>query len=201
MNNFIEVFREDYGEKLGEDAHQYFDFILGATHRMKALIQGLLNYSRLGKSRSAEILNLNEMLAEIKENLAAAISSKNAVVEVGKLPSINCMKTETMQLFQNLINNAIKYTAPGVVPTITVNAEDRGDAWEFCIADNGIGIPDTQQDKIFNMFSRLHAEGDYEGQGIGLAFCKKIVELHGGKIWFESEPGNGSRFYFTISKD
>ncbi len=200
VNNFIEVFKEDYGEKLGEDAHQYFDFILGATHRMKALIEGLLNYSRLGKSRGAEMINLNEVLTETKENLAAAISAKKAVVELGEMPTIHCMKTETTQLFQNLINNAIKYTAAGIVPKISVSAVERGDAWEFCVADNGIGIPDIQQEKIFNMFSRLHGEGEYEGQGIGLAFCKKIVELHGGRIWVKSSSDKGSSFYFTISK-
>jgi signal transduction histidine kinase len=201
VNNFIEVFREDYGEKLGEDAHQYFDFILGATHRMKALIEGLLNYSRLGKSRGAELLNLNDVLGDTMDNLAAAIAAKNAVVKIGKMPTTAfCMKTETTQLFQNLINNAIKYTASGVVPKITVQAKDVGDAWEFCVTDNGIGIPAMQQEKIFNMFSRLHGEGEYLGQGIGLAFCKKIVELHGGKIWVESEPGQGSKFYFTFSK-
>ncbi|MBI1226692.1 MAG: hypothetical protein GC192_15770 [Bacteroidetes bacterium] len=200
VNNFIEVFQEDYGDKLGDEAHQYFDFILGATHRMKGLIEGLLNYSRLGKSRGAEMLDLNEILNVTKENLTAAISAKNAEVVVGNLPSLSCMKTETTQLFQNLINNAIKYTAPGVVPKITVSAAEREGEWEFCVADNGIGIPDIQKEKIFNMFSRLHGEGEFQGQGIGLAFCKKIVELHGGRIWVESEPGQGSRFYFTISK-
>ncbi len=201
VNNFIEVFKEDYGEKLGEDAHQYFDFIFGATHRMKALIEGLLNYSRLGKSKWAEKVDLNEVIAITRANLAATIASKKAMVnEDGQMPCIVCMKTETTQLFQNLINNAIKYTAPDVVPKITITADDKDSHWEFCVADNGIGIPEVHQSKIFNMFSRLHGDGDYQGQGIGLAFCKKIVELHDGNIWVNSEPGKGSLFYFTISK-
>jgi light-regulated signal transduction histidine kinase (bacteriophytochrome) len=201
VNNFIEVFKEDYGEKLDEDAHQYFDFIFGATHRMKALIEGLLNYSRLGKSKWAEMVDIKEVMAITRANLAATIALKKAVVhEVGTMPSIVCMKTEMTQLFQNLINNAIKYTAPNVVPKISITAEDKGSHWEFCVADNGIGIPAEHQTRIFNMFSRLHGEDVYQGQGIGLAFCKKIVELHDGNIWVKSEPGEGSLFYFTISK-
>ena len=200
VNSFIEVFKEDYGEKLGGDAHQYFEFMLGATRRMKSLIEGLLNYSRLGKSRGAEEVDLNEVLTAVKENLAATIEFKHAAVEVVPLPTLKCMKTETTQLFQNLINNAIKYTAAGVAPKVTISAEEKGNAWEFCVADNGIGIPQAQQGKIFSMFSRLHGDGEYEGQGIGLAFCKKIIELHGGRIWVTSELGQGSTFYFTISK-
>jgi signal transduction histidine kinase len=201
VSNFIEVFKEDYQEKLGEDAHQYFDFIIGATQRMKALIEGLLNYSRLGKSRGPEMVDLGEVITDIKGNLKAAIESKNATVSVeGPMPAINCLRTETTQLFQNLINNAIKYTAPDTEPRITVKATDKGHEWEFCVTDNGIGISPNHQEKIFNMFSRLHNEDEFQGQGIGLAFCKKIAELHNGAIWVESEPGKGSAFYFTISK-
>jgi light-regulated signal transduction histidine kinase (bacteriophytochrome) len=167
---------------------------------MKALIEGLLNYSRLGKSRGVEPINLNHLLDDVKGNLAAAIKSKKAEIEVGKMPTIKCMKTEMMQLFQNLINNAIKYTAPDVRPKVRIDVEEQDEAWQFSVKDNGIGIPDNQQGKIFNMFSRLHGDGEYQGQGIGLAFCKKIVDLHGGSIWLESMLGQGSTFYFTISK-
>lgn len=200
VNNFIEVFKEDYGDKLDEDAHQYFDFIISATTRMKALIEGLLNYSRLGKSRGAERVDLNELVEGVKTTLTAAIMAKKAVVDFEPLPTVVCMRTEITQLFQNLINNALKYTAPGVAPKVFVKVRERNKLWEFCIEDNGIGILKEQQVKIFNMFSRLHGDGEYHGQGIGLAFCKKIVELHGGTIWVKSEPGQGSSFYFTISK-
>jgi light-regulated signal transduction histidine kinase (bacteriophytochrome) len=200
VDNFIEVFKEDYGDKLDDKAHQYFDFINGATGRMKGLITGLLNYSRLGKSRGAEPIKLNELLEGVKGNLAAAIKAKIAELHIGEMPKVVCMKTETALLFQNLINNAIKYTAANVRPKVTVLAQEMEDRWQFSVADNGIGIAVIHQSKIFNMFSRLHGDGEYQGQGIGLAFCKKIVELHGGSIWVESAPGQGSTFYFTISK-
>lgn len=200
VNNFIDVFKEDYGDKLDDDAHQYFDFIIGATTRMKALIEGLLSYSRLGKSRGAERVDLNEVMEGVKINLTAAIMTKNALVDFEPLPTVVCMKTEITQLFQNLVNNALKYTAPDVAPRVFVKVKEKNSSWEFCIEDNGIGIPPEQQTKIFNMFSRLHGDGEYHGQGIGLAFCKKIVELHNGKIWVKSNIGQGSSFYFTISK-
>jgi len=200
VNNFIDVFKEDYGDKLDGDAQQYFDFITGATARMKALIEGLLSYSRLGKSRGAERVDLNQVMDGVKVNLTAAIMAKNAVVDAEPLPALVCMRTEITQLFQNLVNNALKYTAPGVRPQVFVKARERSSLWEFCVSDNGIGIAKEQQAKIFNMFSRLHGDGEYHGQGIGLAFCKKIVELHGGTIWVKSAPGQGSSFYFTISK-
>ncbi len=201
VNNFIEVFKEDYGDKLDRDADQYFDFITGATSRMKALIEGLLSYSRLGKSRGAESVDLNELMNNVKVNLHAAIVAKDAVVEWGPLPTLVCLRTETTQLFQNIVNNAIKYTAPSVVPLVDISAQESAQEWEFCVSDNGIGIPEGQQAKIFNMFSRLHGDGEYQGQGIGLAFCKKIAELHGGRIWVKSAPGQGSSFYFTLSKN
>ncbi len=200
VDNFIEVFKEDYCDKLDDKAHQYFDFINGATGRMKALITGLLNYSRLGKSRGAEPIDLNQLLDGVKGNLAAAIKAKKVELHIGEMPKVVCMKTETAVLFQNLINNAIKYTAANVRPNVTVLAQEMEDRWQFSVADNGIGIAVNHQSKIFNMFSRLHGDGEYQGQGIGLAFCKKIVELHGGSIWVESVPGQGSTFYFTISK-
>jgi len=201
VNNFIEVFKEDYGSKLDKDADQYFDFITGATSRMKALIEGLLSYSRLGKSRGAEKVDLNELMHGVKENLHAAIVAKKASVEWEPLPTLACMKTETTQLFQNLVNNALKYSLPAVAPLVRIGVEEKAQEWEFCVSDNGIGIPKEQQGRIFNMFSRLHGDGEYQGQGIGLAFCKKIAELHGGRIWVSSVPGQGSSFYFTVSKN
>lgn len=201
VNNFIEVFKEDYGEKLDDDAHEYFDFIFGATARMKALIEGLLSFSKLGKSGEFVEVDLGAMVSDVLKTIDAAVEEKNAVINIDHLPTLMCLPVEIAQLFQNLVVNAIKFTEPGKVPEVRIKAQDKGSHWEFCVSDNGIGIDPVGQKKIFGMFARLHLAEDYQGQGLGLAFCKKIVELHEGTIWVESGVGEGSSFYFTISKN
>ena len=120
---------------------------------------------------------------------------------MGELPEIIGLKTEIRLLFQNLITNAIKFCADGVQPKITVKGQKVDEGWEFSVSDNGIGIEEKHQEKIFTIFNRLHSREEYKGTGIGLAHCKKIVDLHQGKIWVESEPAKGSAFHFFISKD
>ena len=132
--------------------------------------------------------------------MAIGIAENNATVNIGELPIVNGYLSGLKSLFQNLISNAIKFRKSDVNPMVTISAKAKGRVWVFEIKDNGIGIDKAFYDKLFIIFQRLHNKTEYPGTGIGLAHCNKIVELHGGKIWVESEPEKGSAFYFTIPK-
>lgn len=200
VSNYLEIFQEDYPERLEGEATMYFEFINSAVERMRKLISGLLSFSRLGTSGDAENIDLNQTLSRIQLDLANVINTRNIKIEIDKLPTVHGYRIEIKQLFQNLISNAIKFTKPEIAPNIKITFDETNNFYNFHIADNGIGIPDKDFSKIFDMFSRLHSTKDYEGQGIGLAFCKKIVELHHGNIWVTSEFGKGSTVHFTLKK-
>jgi light-regulated signal transduction histidine kinase (bacteriophytochrome) len=129
------------------------------------------------------------------------IKENHGTVRVAKLPVLNAFPTELKLLFQNLISNSIKFKRKGHPPEISIDAVQEDGQWKFSIADNGIGIEEQYRQRIFIIFQRLHNRSEYEGSGIGLAHCKKIAELHGGKIWVDSVPGEGSTFFFTISAE
>ena len=194
----IDILEQDFAEKCGPEASQLLKFISGASDRMNELIKGLLEYSRLGSNRKMSKTNLNRLLNTIKADMGSRITNTAAVVEVANLPVIAAYKAELRVLCQNLISNAIKFIAQGVVPHIVIDAVEDGPYWHFTVKDNGIGIAKKNQKKIFSIFQRLHNKEEYEGTGIGLSHCQKIVHLHGGKIWVESEEGEGSTFHFTI---
>jgi signal transduction histidine kinase len=139
------------------------------------------------------------VLAGVLRNLAPTLEEAGAKVDAGNLPFVHGDATQLGQLFQNLLTNAVKYHRPGVAPFITVDAERDGQAWRVSVTDNGIGIEPQHAERIFNMFQRLHGREAYPGTGIGLAICRKIVELHGGRIWVEPAPDGGSCFRFTIA--
>ncbi len=200
VDNFVDLFQEEYGDKLDEDAAQYFSFIKGATVRMKGLITGLLNYSRLGKSDVKSEVDLDQTLKEIQEDFSTKIAERNVQINSMELPKVVGHPVELRQLFANLITNAIKFTPRERDPIINITYEDQKFSHQFKIEDNGLGIKEEHLGKIFNMFTRLHSAKDYEGTGIGLAFCQKIIELHRGKISVESQVGKGSTFTFTIRK-
>lgn len=200
VDNFIDLFQEDYGDKLDSEALQYFDFIKGATSRMKALITGLLNYSRLGRSEIKSKIDLNKVLEEIKADFTITINEKDASITSDPLPTINGYPVELKQLFANLISNALKFIPPERTPKIHISTEEKEHQYIFKVRDNGLGIKDEHLSRIFSMFTRLHSARDYKGTGIGLAFCQKIVDLHKGKITVVSEVGKGSTFRFTIKK-
>ncbi len=200
VDNFIELFEEEYGDQLDAEAAQYFSFIRGATERMKGLITGLLNYSRLGKSGRRVKVELSQLLEEVKIDFTNRIDDTGAVITSDSLPQISGYPVELRQLFANLIGNAIKFMPEGKIPKIHVSVSESTNFYTFKIADNGLGIKDVHLDKIFNMFTRLHSAKEYEGTGIGLAFCQKIVELHKGKITVDSTVGEGSTFTFTLKK-
>jgi len=200
VNSFVDVIKEEYGTTTDEELDTYFVFIEQSLTRMREMINGLLNYSQIGISRKFQSLDFNELLAEVAKDLEILIKEKKATIQSSDLPAVVCLKVEIKQLFQNLITNAIKFQPPDNRPIISISWRELPDSWEFCVADNGIGITAKKQKEIFQMFTKLHLPSKYEGYGIGLAFCKKIVELHNGKIWVESSVGSGSQFYFTIQK-
>jgi light-regulated signal transduction histidine kinase (bacteriophytochrome) len=166
---------------------------------MQNLINDLLAYSRVGtRGNAMEATDTNFLVERTCADLSASIEEKGATVTSANLPTVDVDPMQFGQLFQNLIANAIKYSAPGRKPEVSVTAAREEHAWHFTVKDNGIGIDPEYFERIFIIFQRLHGKEDYEGTGIGLAICKKIVERHGGRIWVESEPHQGSAFHFTV---
>lgn len=200
VSNYLEIFQEDFPERLDGEATMYFQFINKAVERMRNLISGLLSFSRLGTSGQMENIDLNLTLKRIKDDLNNVIAQREITIEYKPLPTVTGYRIEIKQLFQNLISNAIKFTAPDATPHIVISFEETANYYNFHVTDNGIGIPEKDFSKIFDMFSRLHSTKEYEGQGIGLAFCKKIVELHLGNIWVSSNFGEGTSVHFTLKK-
>ncbi len=163
------------------------------------MINGLLEYSKAGGAESDwERVDSDRAVDAALTNLQVAVSESGASVELGKLPTVLASRTQLVNLFQNLIGNAIKYRRRGVVPEVKVGAVRAEDMWHFTVADNGIGIAADHGDQVFKIFKRLHGRHEFEGSGLGLSICQRIVEAHGGRIWLDSEPGVGSRFSFTL---
>ncbi len=198
ISNFAKLLNTNYAGKFDETADKSFKFIIEASDRMSALIKGLLDYSRIGREIRLATVNCNQLLVDIKHDLSAIIEETKTVIEVGDLPNVLGNPTDMRLVFQNLINNAIKFRRGDVSPRITINCLKQKKHWEFSCNDNGIGFEEKHNKKIFHIFQRLHSRKDYAGTGIGLSHCRKIVELHGGKIWAESKPKEGTTFYFTI---
>jgi PAS domain S-box-containing protein len=198
VSNYISVIREDYAPKLDGNALKYLASMNRAVNRMKMLIKALMDTSRLGHDIRLTTINFRELIENVMADLDSVIKSSNAVVEVSSMPVINGYEPELRQLFQNLISNAVKFQKKGNQPRISIRSKKLKNKWQFSVADNGIGIDPVHFDRIFVIFQRLHNSEEFEGNGIGLANCLKIIDLHNGKIWVESEPGNGTTFYFTI---
>ena len=201
MSGFAQLLNKFYKGKLDERADEFIQEIISGAADMKSLIDDLLQFSRVQRQeRVAEPTDCSEALDEALAGLRAAIEESGAVVERGDLPEILASRSQFIQLFQNLVGNAIKYRGDAR-PEVHISAEPgsgTASGWIFRVRDNGIGMNPEHLDRIFLIFQRLHTPDEYSGTGIGLAICKKIVELHGGRIWAESEPGKGSTFCFTI---
>jgi chemotaxis family two-component system sensor kinase Cph1 len=197
IKSFIDLLGEEYGDKLGIVGKQYLDFISESSYGLSSVVKDLLDYSRLGTNLKMTKVDCNKLVESIQKDLTSAISKSKATFKVEKLPEITGFKTELRLLFQNLISNAIKFCAEDTPPHIIITAQ-KGKNWTFSIQDNGIGIAKENQKKIFTIFQRLHSKNNYEGTGIGLAQCKKIINLHGGEIWINSKQDLGSTFCFSI---
>ncbi|MBS1564138.1 MAG: PAS domain S-box protein [Bacteroidetes bacterium] len=199
ISGFVERLHNLYKGRLDSTADTYINFTLQASDRMKVLIKDLLDYSRLGRQKEMQPADCNRLLGEVLEDLGKVIQENNARIVATSLPVIqNVLPTEIKLLFQNLVTNSIKFHKPGISPEINIDARRENGHWLFSFRDNGIGIDDQHHERIFIIFQRLHTREEYEGSGIGLAHCKKIVELHGGRIWVSSSPQEGSTFHFTI---
>jgi PAS domain S-box-containing protein len=199
--SYLQLLDKRYKNKLDEDAKVFIDYAVDGATRMKALINDLLAYSRLGThGKLFEPVDCEKILNRTLANLEPQIIESGAVITHDPLPEIIADEAQIIQLFQNLMSNAIKFRGDKT-PEIHVGAKRAGREWLFSVRDNGIGIEPEFVDRIFILFQRLHTIDEYEGTGIGLAICKKVVERHGGRIWVESQPGSGTTFYFTIPEN
>jgi len=200
VSSYTQLLVRRYGDRLDGDAKEFMDFIVDGAARMKQLIEDLLAYSRVGtRGRSLEPTESLAALDKALVNLRIAQEASGAAVTHDPMPKVVADPGQLTQLFQNLIGNAMKFRG-AAAPRIHVGAETREHVWVFTVKDNGIGLDTQYADRIFMMFQRLHNKTEYPGTGIGLAICKKIVERHGGRIWVDSRPGQGSTFGFTIAR-
>lgn len=200
IGNMTQLISKKYYNQFDDQGKKILDYVTTATKRMTLLIRGLLEFSRIGNIRETEKVDCQELVRNIVLDLDATIKAVNGIIKISELPPVKGNLVELRMLFQNLISNGLKFRKPDVSPIIAVSAKETNTYVEFCVEDNGIGIEETDYEKIFLIFQRLHATEDYEGTGLGLANCRKIVELHGGKIWIDSKKGAGTSFYFTLDK-
>jgi PAS domain S-box-containing protein len=199
ISGFTELLEKRYKGHIDEKADKYINFIVDGTKQMDQIIHDLLAYSRVQtKAQEFGLIDTNKALDQALSNLHSSIRESGAIITRDPLPEIYADGTQITQVFQNLIGNALKFQKPGITPVIHISATCDDGTWRFSVTDNGIGIELRFADRIFMIFQRLHAKGEYEGTGIGLAICKRIVERHGGEISVQSEPGAGSTFSFTI---
>ena len=203
VTSFMTLLNKKYGSNFDETATSYIDFAIDGAKRMRLLILDLLEYSRVGKmAETTEFIDLNALIEEIKILCRKQIEEHNAnIIIFGTLPLIKSYKSPLLQLFQNLISNALKYSRSGIRPIVKISVITEDNNWLFAIEDNGIGIEEEYFDRIFVIFQRLHSREEYGGTGMGLAVTKKIVESLGGKIWLDSTVNKGSKFYFTMPKN
>ena len=195
---YTQLLAERYQGKLDSAADRYISYAVEGATRMQALLEDLLAFSRVGRNGVVPApTDANSAVDESLKNLALALKEHNVTVTCNPLPTIFADHFQIVQLFQNLLGNAIKFRAKQN-PCITISAEQKGREWLFSVFDNGIGIAEEHKDLVFKIFQRLHTRTEYSGNGVGLAICKKIVEHNGGRIWVESELGRGSDFRFTF---
>jgi signal transduction histidine kinase len=195
---YTQLLGERYRGKLDDNADKFIGYASEGAQRMQVLIQDLLAFSRVGRNGfTSGSVDCNAVMAEVLQTLAPAIQESSAGISYAELPSVWADRTQVTQVFQNLIQNAIKFRGKEA-PLISVQAEKADQQWRFSVSDNGIGIAPEHAENIFVVFQRLHARTEYSGNGIGLAICKKIVEHYHGKIWVESQTGSGSSFKFTL---
>jgi PAS domain S-box-containing protein len=196
--SFSELLEKEFIGKLGENGEFYSNFISKSSTRMQLLVKGLLDYSRIGREKKLVEIDCNQIMKDVFSDMIINIKESNAEITVSDLPHLKGYETEIRQLFQNLVSHALKFRKKDVAPKIKIYVQKREDDWLFSIQDNAIGIEESNQQKLFVIFKRFNNREEYEGTGIGLAHCKKIVELHGGTIWADSKLEEGSTFNFTI---
>jgi len=198
VSSYTELLERRYGDKLDDKGRTFINFAVDGAVRMQRLINDLLEFSRVStRGKPMQSVDVNRVLGAVRANLSVAIREAGALVTNEALPSVVADETQLVQLLQNLVGNAIKFRG-GERPLVHVSAQPGATECVFAVRDNGIGIAPEYFERIFVIFQRLHARGEYPGTGIGLAVCRRIVERHGGRIWVESAPGQGSTFYFAL---
>jgi PAS domain S-box-containing protein len=200
VSSYTQLLEKRYSDKLDQDAHDFINFAVDGAHRMQRLINDLLEYSRL-TTRGKEFSETDacSVLGKAIRNLQIKIEDNGAVITNGELPKVKADEEQLIRIFQNLVDNAIKFRATEN-PRIHVDCRSKDNFWMFSVKDNGIGIDAKYKERIFQLFQRISNRTEYSGTGIGLAICKRIIERHGGRIWMESEPGNGTTFFFTLKQ-
>jgi len=199
IGSFSQLLARRYSVHIDQEMSEYIYYIVDGVSRMQQLIRDLLEFSRIG-TRKMDIkdVNMEDVMLKCLSNVRYSIEESNASVTYDEMPTVACDSTKMVQLFQNLVSNAIKFRDEKP-PKVHISVLDLTDKWQFTVSDNGIGIDPEYQEKIFLIFQRLHTN-EYPGTGIGLAICKKIVEIHGGEIWLDSKLGKGTNFHFTLRK-
>ncbi len=198
ITSYLELLLSRAREKMGEEEHEFIGYALDGARRLQVLIEDLLAYARVDtQARPLEPTDCERVLDTVLANLKLAISESQTVIEREPLPTVLGDTIQLTQVFQNLLGNAIKFHG-SASPKISIGARRNNDEWVFFVKDNGIGVDPKNLDRIFVLFQRLHTRREYPGTGMGLAICKKIVERHGGRIWAESKPGQGTTFFFTL---
>ena len=198
ITSYLQIVSSRYKDKIDQEGVEFIGYALDGSARMKNLINGLLEFSRLNNITDVKKMNTNATLTAVLQGLEFYINESKAEIKSDDLPELIADQALISKLFQHLISNAIKFRTETTPPKIKISVQKLDSAYQFSISDNGIGIQPEYFDKIFIIFQRLHAKNKYPGTGIGLALCKKIVEQHGGTLWVESEPNQGTTFYFTI---
>lgn len=200
VTGFVRLLQLKYESSLDEVAQDYLTRIHETGSRMQRLVQDLLAYAQVGKyEQEPEQVDCHQVLQQVLDNLQGALQGKQATLTHDSLPIVQGSESQLIQLFQNLISNGIKFVPADVAPQIHISVTPLSHHWQIGVHDNGIGIKPEHRQQIFEIFQRIHSSSKYPGTGIGLATCKKIAELHGGKIWVESEFGKGTTFYFTLA--
>lgn len=198
VGSYVQLLSSRYQGQLDGQADKYIGYAVEGARRMQALIAALLEYSRVGRENKPARISSGAAVEQALRNLKPAIEETGAVVSSEPLPDVVADAGQMVQVFQNLVGNAVKFRTSNARPRIRISAARRGHECVFAVSDNGIGIDPTHAERIFVIFQRLHTRAEYPGTGIGLAICKKIVERLGGRIWVESEPGRGATFYFSV---
>ncbi|AKD58491.1 sensor histidine kinase [Spirosoma radiotolerans] len=198
--NYLSLLENKHQQQLDPEALKLIHVSTAAAERMRVLIHDLLDFSRVGTEIDFEQVDLNEVLAEVVEDQQTEIRSTGATIDIGPLPAIRAHRTDLKQVFQNLLSNGLKYRRTGVAPHIQIRAVDEGNQFRFTVRDNGIGIEAKYYDRVFQIFQRLHGRNEYPGTGIGLATCKKVIDIYGGQIGLDSTVGVGTTFFVVIPK-
>lgn len=198
VQSYLQLLQRRYGKQLDADADEFIGFAVEGAQRMRTLITDLLAYARVAsRARPLEPIAVSEVVEDVLRSLETAIAERRAEITQDPLPTVQADRNQLRQLYQNLVANALKFNRNDA-PKVHLGAQPDPAGWRLHVRDNGIGLDPSYRDKIFEVFKRLYGRDEFEGTGIGLAICKKIVERHGGEIGVESSPGSGATFWFTL---